>query len=177
MPNRFPDASEQPEYNTVDSTLWFFVAIYKYLQASGDEIFVCDELMPVLRDIIAWHDRGTRYNIHVDRDGMLYAGEPGVQLTWMDAKIGDWVVTPRQGKAVEINALWYNALVIFAELIKRFGNKEEAEQWARRAQQVRGKFVEVFWSEVSGWLYDYVDGEHANAPIIKARFGAGCWGP
>lgn len=108
LPNRFPDAGEQPEYNTVDATLWFFVAIYKYLQASGDEKFVRDELMPVLRDIIAWHDRGTRYRIHVDFDGLLYAGEPGVQLTWMDAKVGDWVVTPRQGTAVEINALRRN---------------------------------------------------------------------
>jgi len=163
LPNRFPDAGEQPEYNTVDATLWFFVAIYKYLQYSGDENFVRDELMPILRDIIAWHDRGTRYRIHVDADGLLYAGEPGVQLTWMDAKVGDWVVTPRQGKAVEINALWHNALKISSELSQRFGNKTEAKQFAQRAEQVKAKFNEVFWNEVSGYLYDYIDGDHCDA--------------
>jgi predicted glycogen debranching enzyme len=154
---------EQPEYNTVDATLWYFVAIYKYLQYSGDDSFVRDELMLVLRDIIAWHDRGTRYNIHVDADGLLYAGVPGVQLTWMDAKIGDWVVTPRQGKAVEINALWYNALMIFSELSKRFGNAANAQIFARRGQQVKTKFLDVFWEEQNGYLYDYVDGEHRDA--------------
>jgi predicted glycogen debranching enzyme len=165
LPNRFPDAGEQPEYNTVDATLWFFVAIYKYLQASGDEAFVRDELMPILRDIIAWHDRGTRYRIHVDADGLLFAGEPGVQLTWMDAKIGDWVVTPRQGKAVEINALWHNALMIFAELSKRFGNATEAKQFSQRAEQVKARFGEVFWNEAAGYLYDYIDGEHQDAAL------------
>ncbi len=165
LPNRFPDVGEQPEYNTVDATLWFFVAIYKYLQASGDEKFVRDELMPILRDIIAWHDRGTRYRIHVDSDGLLYAGEPGVQLTWMDAKVGDWVVTPRQGKAVEINALWYNVLMIFSELSKRFGNATEAQQFLQRAAQVKEQFVEVFWNEAAGCLYDYVDGEHKDAAL------------
>jgi len=115
LPNRFPDAGEEPEYNTVDATLWYFVAIHQYFQYTQDEEFVREELMPVLRDILRWHERGSRYNIHMDEDGLLYAGEPGVQLTWMDAKIGDWVVTPRQGKAVEINALWYNALMIFSK--------------------------------------------------------------
>ncbi len=163
LPNRFPDVGEQPEYNTVDATLWYFVAIYKYLQYTSDEAFVRDELLPVLRDIIAWHDRGTRYNIHVDSDGLLYAGQPGVQLTWMDAKIGDWVVTPRQGKAVEINALWYNALMIFSELSQRFGHAADAQTFARRAQQVKTKFLDVFWEEQNGYLYDYVDGEHRDA--------------
>ena len=163
LSNRFPDAGEQPEYNTVDATLWFFVAIYKYLQATGDENFVRDELMPILRDIIAWHDRGTRYRIHVDTDGLLYAGEPGVQLTWMDAKVGDWVVTPRQGKVVEINALWYNALMIFADFSKRFGNTADMQQFAQRAEQVKLKFDEVFWNEAGGYLYDYVDGDHRDA--------------
>lgn len=162
LPNRFPDAGEQPEYNTVDATLWFFVAIYKYLQATGDEPFVRDELMPILRDIIAWHDRGTRYRIHVDADGLLYAGEPGVQLTWMDAKVGDWVVTPRQGKAVEINALWYNALMILADLSKRFDHTAAMKQFAQRAEQVKIKFNEVFWNEAGGYLYDYVDGDHRD---------------
>lgn len=165
LPNRFPDAGEQPEYNTVDATLWFFVAIYKYLQATNDEKFVRDELMPILRDIIAWHERGTRYRIHVDTDGLLYAGEPGVQLTWMDAKVGDWVVTPRPGKAVEINALWCNALMIFADLSRRFGNTADMQRFAQRAEQVQIKFAEVFWNEAGGYLYDYVDGEHKDAAL------------
>jgi predicted glycogen debranching enzyme len=165
LPNRFPDAGEQPEYNTVDATLWFFVAVYKYLQATDDEKFVRNVLMPILRDIIAWHDRGTRYRIHVDADGLLYAGEPGAQLTWMDAKVGDWVVTPRQGKAVEINALWYNALMIFVELSKRFGNINEASRFAQRAEHVKKRFVEVLWNEAAGCLYDYIDGDHRDAAI------------
>jgi predicted glycogen debranching enzyme len=110
LPNRFPDAGETPEYNTVDATLWYIEAIRAYHAATGDDELLA-ELWPTLQDIIAWHQRGTRYNIHVDpADGLLYAGEPGVQLTWMDAKVGDWVVTPRIGKPVEVNALWYHAL-------------------------------------------------------------------
>jgi predicted glycogen debranching enzyme len=163
LPNRFPDAGDQPEYNTVDATLWFFVAIYKYLQYTNDEARVRDELMPVLRDIIAWHDRGTRYNIHVDTDGLLYAGEPGVQLTWMDAKVGDWVVTPRQGKAVEINALWYNALAIYATLADRFGLS--GENFHERAEAVKRGFHETFWNEKVGGLYDYVEGDYRDDAI------------
>jgi len=163
LPNRFPDVGEQPEYNTVDATLWYFVAIYKYLQYTGDDAFVRNELLPVLQDIIGWHDRGTRYNIHVDEDGLLYAGEPGVQLTWMDAKVGDWVVTPRQGKAVEINALWYNALMVFSGLSNRFGRTVDASTFADRAKKVKARFLEVFWEEQNGYLYDYVDGDHRDS--------------
>jgi predicted glycogen debranching enzyme len=163
LPNRFPDVGEQPEYNTVDATLWYFVAIYKYLQYTKDDAFVRDELLPVLQEIIAWHDRGTRYGIHVDEDGLLCAGEPGVQLTWMDAKIGDWVVTPRQGKAVEINALWYNALMIFAELSRRFNHEADAKLFAERAAKVKVRFLEVFWEEQNGYLYDWVEGAHRDS--------------
>ena len=118
LPNRFQDNGEAPEYNNVDGTLWYFIAVYKYLQATSDKDFVLDEILPVLKEIIDWHFKGTRYNIHVDEDGLLYAGEKGQQLTWMDARIGTWVVTPRMGKPVEIQALWYNALKIFAELLE-----------------------------------------------------------
>jgi predicted glycogen debranching enzyme len=165
LPNRFPDAGEEPEYNTVDATLWFFVAVYKYLRATDDGPFVREELMPVLRDILGWHERGTRYGIRRDRDGLLSAGEPGVQLTWMDAKVGDRVVTPRQGKAVEINALWYNALAIYAELAGRFGAEAEQERYRRLARQVRETFVKVFWNEEGGYLYDVVDGEERDITI------------
>ena len=129
LPNRFPDRGEPPEYNTVDATLWFFVAIRRYLDATGDEAFVRDELLGVLEDILAWHRRGTRHGIRVDDDGLLYAGEPGVQLTWMDARVGDWVVTPRRGKPVEIQALWYNALRILAaarESVRPCGEERQA---------------------------------------------------
>ena len=116
LPNRFPDAGEEPEYNTVDATLWYFEALRAYHAATGDRQLV-QQLFPTLSGIIAWHRRGTRYQIKMDaEDGLLYAGEPGIQLTWMDAKVDDWVVTPRQGKPVEINALWYNALCTMAEL-------------------------------------------------------------
>ena len=165
LPNRFPDAGETPDYNTVDATLWFFVAVYSYLHYGGDEVFARDELMPVLAHIISWHEHGTRYSIHVDEDGLLYAGEPGVQLTWMDAKVGDWVVTPRQGKAVEINALWYNALMIYAELSRRFGNRTVYENLGRRAERIRRRFLEVFWNEKLGYLYDFVDGGHRDSSL------------
>lgn len=165
LPNRFPDADEAPEYNTVDATLWFFIAIYKYLRYTDDKRFVQDELMPVLKDIIDWHERGTRYNIHVDEDGLLAAGQAGVQLTWMDAKVGDWVVTPRIGKAVEINALWVNALAIYAWLSKIFGQIDQAKRFARKSAQLKNRFLEVFWFEKGGYLYDYVDGDITDASI------------
>jgi predicted glycogen debranching enzyme len=165
LPNRFPDRGEEPEYNTVDATLWFFVAIHKYLESTGDEAFVRDELLPVLRDILAWHDRGTRYGIGVAEDGLLLAGETGVQLTWMDAKVGDWVVTPRHGKAVEVNALWHNALAILANLEKRLGDGDRAAELTRRAEKVRRRFVKVFWNEEQGCLFDVVQAGRADASI------------
>ncbi|RME00337.1 MAG: glycogen debranching protein [Calditrichaeota bacterium] len=163
LPNRFPDGDSPPEYNTVDATLWYFVAIYKYFQYTRDLRFIKNKLLPLLQEILDWHDRGTRYNIHVDQDGLLYAGEPGVQLTWMDAKIGDWVVTPRQGKAVEVNALWYNALRIFAELLQSAGLQNNARHYAGRAQKVKHKFRKAFWYANGGYLYDVIDGEYRDA--------------
>jgi predicted glycogen debranching enzyme len=110
LPNRFPDAGDVPEYHTVDATLWYFEAIRSYYDATADDDLLA-ELFPVLAEIVDWHCRGTRYNIHLDAsDGLLAAGASGVQLTWMDAKVDDWVVTPRIGKPIEINALWYCAL-------------------------------------------------------------------
>ena len=120
LPNRFPDAGETPEYNTVDATLWFFEAIRALIDYTGDYALRREHLYDELKDVIDWHLRGTRYGIRVDDDGLLHAGEPGVQLTWMDAKIGDWVVTPRHGKPVEIQALWYNALRVMEDLARQF---------------------------------------------------------
>jgi predicted glycogen debranching enzyme len=165
LPNRFADSGDVAEYNTVDATLWFFIAVHNYFKYSGDSRFVEQRLLPVLREIIEWHERGTRFNIHMDADGLLYAGEPGVQLTWMDAKIGDWVVTPRTGKTVEINALWYNAHRIMAEFYHRFSRSEEAEPFYQRAENIRSRFSELFWCDAGGYLYDVVDGEKRDSAV------------
>jgi predicted glycogen debranching enzyme len=157
LPNRFQDNNQPPEYNNVDGTLWYFIAIYNYLKTTKDEKFVLEHLLPVLKDIIDWHYRGTRYNIHVAEDGLLYAGEKGFQLTWMDAKIGDWIVTPRMGKPVEIQALWYNALKIFSELLRLNGQVSDAVKMDEQAQRSKVSFNEIFWFEEGGYLYDVID--------------------
>jgi predicted glycogen debranching enzyme len=165
LPNRFPDAGEQPEYNTVDATLWFFEATRAFLERTADAEFVRTTLYDVLVDIIGWHLRGTRYRIHVDSQGLLYSGEEGVQLTWMDAKVGDWVVTPRCGLAVEIQALWYNALRIMEELAEKFADAERQEQFAERAKLAHESFNKLFWNGEANCLYDVIDGEKCDASI------------
>jgi predicted glycogen debranching enzyme len=157
LPNRFQDNNEPPEYNNVDGTLWYFIAVYKYLLATNDKKFVLNDILPVLQEIIDWHFKGTRYNIHVDEDGLLFAGETGQQLTWMDARIGDWVVTPRMGKPVEIQALWYNALKIFAELLRLNKHGSNADQMEIRAAKAKDSFDKLFWYERGNYLYDNID--------------------
>jgi len=157
LPNRFQDNNEPPEYNNVDGTLWYFVAVYKYLQASNDKKFVLNEILPVLKEIIDWHFKGTRYNIHVDEDGLLYAGETGQQLTWMDARIGTWVVTPRMGKPVEIQALWYNALKIYAALLQLNKEKSGAGIIELAATKAKESFDKLFWYAEGNYLYDVID--------------------
>jgi predicted glycogen debranching enzyme len=155
LPNRFPDEAEAPEYNTVDATLWWFEAIRATHAATGDDALLRD-LFPVLESVIDWHRRGTRYAIGEDPvDGLLRAGQPGVQLTWMDAKVGDWVVTPRIGKPVEINALWYNALRAMAGFARRL--RRPATAWDAAADRVRDGFAR-FWSESAGHCYDVLEG-------------------
>lgn len=156
LPNRFQE-KEPPEYNNVDGTLWYFIAIYKYLLASGDKDFVLNEILPVLKDIIDWHYKGTRYNIHATEDGLLYSGEEGQQLTWMDARIGTWVVTPRMGKPVEIQALWYNALCIYSELLKVNKEKNIAKDFLARAEKTKESFNQLFWYADGKYLYDDID--------------------
>jgi predicted glycogen debranching enzyme len=165
LPNRFPDAGETREYNTVDATLWFFEAVRSLLQYTNDYEFVRGNLYAVLSDIIDWHVRGTRYNIHVDDDGLLYSGEPGVQLTWMDAKVGDWVVTPRHGKPVEIQALWYNALRVMEQLATKFKDAGAKKKYAAMADKARASFNKSFWNEEAGCLYDVINGEVRDASI------------
>ncbi|MFI5339390.1 MAG: amylo-alpha-1,6-glucosidase [Candidatus Methylomirabilales bacterium] len=164
LPNRFPDAGEAPEYNTVDATLWYFEAIRAYHTATGDAALL-ERLFPVLEEIVRWHQRGTRYGIVMDpKDGLLRSGESGVQLTWMDAKVGDWVVTPRTGKAVEINALWHNALCAMAAFAQRLGRPDEA--WRSLAGEVRTGFAR-FWNERSGYCYDVLDGPDGNDDSLR----------
>ncbi len=164
LPNRFPDAGEAPEYNTVDATLWYFEAIRQYLAATRDEGLL-RELFPVLADIISWHVRGTRYHIHLDpADGLLYAGEPGLQLTWMDSKVGDWVVTPRIGKPVEVNALWYNALIIMSDFARALGMASaEYETMAQRAQSG----FQRFWNESASCCFDVIDGPDGSDASLR----------
>jgi predicted glycogen debranching enzyme len=165
LPNRFPDAGETQEYNTVDATFWFFEAVRLLVEKTSDYEFVRNNLYPVLADIISWHERGTRYGIRVDADGLLRAGEPGVQLTWMDAKIGDWVVTPRHGKPVEIQALWYNALRIMQKLAESFGYSSDRIRYAEMAGRVRTAFAPLFWNESQGCLFDVVAGDYRDGAI------------
>jgi predicted glycogen debranching enzyme len=165
LPNRFPDAGEMPEYNTVDATLWFFEAIRAYLAYTGDLEFVRNNLYSVLTDIVSWHVRGTRFGIKVDSDGLLSSGEPGVALTWMDAKVGDWVVTPRRGKPVEIQALWYNALCVLEDLAHRLGDETNRQRYESMAALTKWSFNRLFWNEKPGCLYDVVNGGLPDASI------------
>jgi predicted glycogen debranching enzyme len=156
LPNRFPDQGEKPEYNTVDATLWYFHAINAVAETTNDWSLVRD-LYPVLKDIIAWHVKGTRFQIHVEADGLIYAGEPGVQLTWMDAKVDDWVVTPRIGKPVEINALWIHALRLMAKFAQQVGHTEDAPAYLQQADQAVQSFRQRYWYAAGGYLYDVID--------------------
>jgi len=155
IPNRFPDGTTVPEFNSVDAGLWLFVAIWRYRETTGDDEFVRGEALPVLRDAIDWLERGTRFNIHVDLDGLLYAGASGVALTWMDAIVDGEPVTPRRGKPVEINALWYNALRIVAEL-----SGDEALR--SRADTVRESFEAAFWNRDLQCCFDVVNPNDAS---------------
>jgi predicted glycogen debranching enzyme len=163
LPNVFPDAGETPEYNTVDATLWYFEAIRSYYEATKDRELLA-ELFPLLTEIIDWHIKGTRYNIKMDDDGLLYAGESGIQLTWMDAKVGDWVVTPRIGKPIEVNALWYNALVCmiyFSEILSKSDRK-----YQEMVDKTRSHFSK-FWYEEGGYCYDVIDSPDGNDPSFR----------
>lgn len=161
LPNRFPDAGEIPEYNTVDATLWYFEALRAYVEVTEDWLLVKD-ILPRLAEIIDWHCRGTRYHIHRDpKDGLLYAGETGVQLTWMDAKVGDWVVTPRIGKPIEVNALWIHALRILIDLGQAFLDPSQLRDLeAMNAQATEG--FQRFWNAETGYCYDVLDGPEGS---------------
>jgi predicted glycogen debranching enzyme len=163
VPNLFPEGSHEGQYNTADATLWFFHALERYLAYTDDLPFL-QEVLPLLEDVLARHVAGTRFGIRVDPDdGLLAQGEDGFALTWMDAKCGDWVVTPRRGKAVEINALWYNALAVMAGWLHRLERHDDAAALEERARRARSSFNARFWFEGGGYLYDVVDGPDAKA--------------
>jgi len=164
LPNCFPERGDEPRYNTVDAALWFFEALLAYFEATGDAAFV-KELWPVLTSIIDAYVTGTRYGIRVDpRDGLVHAGEEGTQLTWMDAKVGDWVVTPRAGKPIEISALWYNALHAMVRFAAVTGN--DAGRYAALAETTRAHFSR-FWNASAGYCFDVLDGPGGNDPSLR----------
>jgi predicted glycogen debranching enzyme len=161
IPNMFPEGEKDGLYHTADATLWFFHAVNRYVESTGDRLTLA-RLYPTLRHIVDCHTQGTRFGIHVDpRDGLMSQGAPGYQLTWMDAKVDDWVVTPRRGKAVEINALWFNALKLMEEWADDHGDRSEV--YRDRAAQVRQSFNDRFWYAAGSYLYDVIDGEDGGS--------------
>ena len=165
LPNRFVDSGEEAEFNTVDATLWFFEAARAYSAVTNDYDFIRDELYEVLAQIVEFHINGTRYNIKAAENGLLNAGAPGVQLTWMDAKIGDWVVTPRNGKPVEVQALWYNALCIMEDLARRFSDDDRRKKYSSLAELTSWTFNHTFWNKDARCLYDVVNGGPPDGSI------------
>ena len=160
IPNMFPEGEKQGLYHTADASLWFFHALSRYLQATGDRITL-RAILPQLHEIAKAHIAGTRFGIHVNpEDGLLVQGEQGYQLTWMDAKVGDWVVTPRRGKAVEINALWYNALCLLSNWTEQEeGTPSRVQLTGDYAARARASFNQRFWNPAVGYLFDVIDGE------------------
>ena len=160
VPNMFPDDNMPPLYNTVDASLWYFYAVYQYLNYHPTEdayAFVQEKIYPHLKEIIHAYEHGTDFSIYMEEDGLIHAGSGLDQITWMDVRVGDWVATPRHGKPVEINALWYNALKIMETLGARFG--EDVSCYTTRAQQVKDSFNQKFWDDAHQCLFDVVDGD------------------
>jgi predicted glycogen debranching enzyme len=167
VPNRFPDGGEQPEYNTIDASLWFLHAIDRYLAASRDAVRVRETAWPAVKQILDGYRRGTRYGIRMDEDGLITGGVPGAQLTWMDAKVGEWVVTPRHGKPVEIQALWVRALEVGDTLARRFGEADYADRCRNDRSQAIASFRKRFWYEAGGYLYDVIDGPDGDDASLR----------
>lgn len=172
VPNVFPDEGLEPFYNTADASMWYFYSVYKYLEYTGaeeDYEFIKNEIYPKLEEIIYFYSTGTDFSIYMEEDGLIHAGGGYDQVTWMDVRVGTWVVTPRHGKPVEINALWYNALRIMEILGKRFGKVSEygksSEEYKRMADKAKKSFVKVFWNEDKKCLYDVAEGEDKDDKI------------
>ncbi|XXV15644.1 amylo-alpha-1,6-glucosidase [Sorangium sp. So ce1182] len=167
IPNMFPEGKNDGLYHTADATLWFFHALDRYLTYTGDRETL-RLVLPTLIDIVEHHTRGTRFGIGVDpKDGLVRQGEEGYQLTWMDAKVGDLVVTPRRGKAVEINALWYNALRLMERWVRESDGEGASRRYTQAADQAKTSFNQRFWSEAKGYLYDLIDGEQGDDDAFR----------
>ena len=167
IPNMFPEGKHEGLYNTGDATLWFFHALERYYQASGDRATLA-QLIPALAAELRKHIEGTRFGIRVDpEDGLLSQGREGFQVTWMDAKVDDWVVTPRRGKAVEINALWYNALKVMEDWQRMVGDADAADFFAKQAERARESFNRRFWNEARGCLFDVLDGDEKEKDAVR----------
>ncbi|GAB1724772.1 MAG: glycogen debranching protein [Nitrospira sp. CR1.1] len=167
VPNRFPDIGEQPEYNTIDASLWFVHAVDRYLHYSRDLAGVRAVAWPAIKQILDGYRHGTRFGIRMDQDGMITGGVDGVQLTWMDVKIGDWVVTPRHGKPVEVQALWVRALAVAASLADQFGETAYAEHCRQDRARATASFRERFWYRTGGYLLDVVDGPTGDDASLR----------
>jgi predicted glycogen debranching enzyme len=165
IPNMFPEGAQEGLYHTADATLWFFHAIDRYLQYTGDA-GTLKQLLPRLEEIVAAHEAGTSFGIRVDEDGLLTQGQDGYQLTWMDAKCDGWVVTPRRGKAVEINALWFNALRLLERWQTDAGHRDAAARTRAAGAKAERAFNARFWNP-AGYLYDVVDGEHGDDAAFR----------
>ena len=166
VPNMFPDDNMPPLYNTVDASLWYFYAVYQYLHynpAAEAEAFVKEQIFPHLKEIVSAYEKGTDFSIYMEDDGLIHAGSGLDQITWMDVRVGDWVATPRHGKPVEINALWYNALRIMESLCEKFD--EDASAYRTRANQVKESFNAKFWDSSNQCLFDVVDGDEPDDHI------------
>jgi predicted glycogen debranching enzyme len=162
IPNLFPEGEREGLYHTADATLWFFHAIDRYVSITNDRILL-RQILPKLVDIVNHHLQGTDFGIRVDKeDGLLIQGKEGYQLTWMDAKVDNWVVTPRRGKAVEINALWYNALKLLEDWVRQEQGNSEAAKYSEYARMAYDSFNKKFWCEEKGFLFDVVEGENGN---------------
>ena len=174
VPNMFPDDNMPPLYNTVDASLWYFYAVYQYLHynpAAEAEAFVKEQIFPHLKEIISAYEKGTDFSIYMEDDGLIHAGSGLDQITWMDVRVGDWVATPRHGKPVEINALWYNALRIMESLCEKFD--EDASAYRTRAEQVKESFNAKFWDSANQCLFDVVDGDEPDDHIRPNQVYAG----
>ncbi|HKU81629.1 MAG TPA: amylo-alpha-1,6-glucosidase, partial [Candidatus Tumulicola sp.] len=164
LPNVFPDAGQTPQYNTIDAALWYVEAVARYVESTGD-VALLHQIWPALQSVVACYRDGTRYGIHMDADGLIAGGASGVQLTWMDAKVGDWVVTPRSGKPVEVAALWYNALCRMRDLAFRLASPD-ADDYASLGRRAAAGF-ERFWNASRGCLYDVLDGPGGDDASLR----------
>lgn len=170
VPNMFPDNGQDPLYNTVDASLWYFYAVDKYLEYNNTPAaydFIQKNIYPALREIVSAYKNGTLFSIYMEEDGLIHAGSGTDQVTWMDVRVGDWVVTPRHGKPVEINALWYNALKVMEKLATHYGDSGVIDNVTYKdlAEQVKTSFCEKFWNEANQCLYDVIDGDEKDASI------------